>query len=94
MRTPYGFQRTCFLSICSLYLRLLRAVMQRHLQLVDDGVPLPQEAALGLTTSLLLLLEAPPSLTHLLQLQTLPSHQHLQTLTHTHTECQEQQKKS
>jgi len=53
------------------------------LQLLDDAVSFPQDAALPLLAILLPLLEAPPAAAHLLQLQSLSSHQHLQTLTQT-----------
>lgn len=72
-----------------LYLHLLRAGLQRRLQLADDGVPLSQDAALPLVAVLLLPLDVPPAVTHLLQLQSFTPHQHLQALVRRHTTSNE-----
>lgn len=74
-----------------LYLSLLRASVQRRLQLADDGVSLSQDAAQSLFALQLLPLDVPPGVAHLLQLQSLTTHQHPQALTHTHTHTDGQQ---
>lgn len=68
-----------------LYLGLLRASVQRRLQLADDGVSLSEDAAVSVSAVLLQPLDVPPGVTHLLQLQRLPAQQHLQALKHTTT---------
>lgn len=77
----------CFLkATCCLYLDFLRPCLQRPLHLADDGISLSEDAAVSLFPLLLLLLDVPTGITNLLELQRLPSHQHLQALdTHKHT---------
>lgn len=71
--------------LISLYLSLLCASVQCLLQLVDDGISLSQDAALPLLTLLLLPLDVPPGITHLLQLQSLTPQQYFQALIQTQT---------
>lgn len=67
------------------YLCFLSASAERPLQLADDGVALPDDSAVCLLGLLLLPLDAPAGVSHLLQLQRLTTQQHLQALIHTHT---------